>query len=107
MEAKLIYITTGSKIEAISIAEELLKSRLVACANILDKMNSMYWWEGKIETSEECVLIVKTSSVLVKQITEKVKAIHSYSCPCVVSLTLEDGNIDFLNWIHQETGILK
>ena len=107
MEAKLIYITTSSKKEAKDIATELLKKRLVACVNILDSMSSMYWWQGKIETSQECVLIAKTSSHLLEAITEKVKEIHSYTCPCVVAMTLEGGNIEFLDWILQETGANK
>ena len=103
MNIRLIYITTGGKDEARTIGKELVSSRLAACVNIIDNMNSMYFWEGKIQDDKETILIAKTTETLVPKLIEKVKSIHSYSCPCVLSLPVLDGNKQFLDWIVEET----
>lgn len=99
MEMRLCYLTASSKEEARNIGRTLVEKRLAACVNILDAMESMYWWEGKIETGEEVVLIAKTEARLVESLIATVKAIHSYSVPCVLSLPIETGNPDYLAWL--------
>jgi len=103
MNLNLVYITTGDKDEARRIGRELLESRLAACVNIVDGMNSMYWWQGELQDETEAVLIAKTKESLVPELIEKVKSVHSYDCPCVVSLPILDGNADFLKWVEDET----
>ncbi|MDX1617969.1 MAG: divalent-cation tolerance protein CutA, partial [Balneolaceae bacterium] len=87
---RLIYITTKNKEEARKIGRTLVEERLAACVNILDKMESIYRWKGEVEEAEECVLIAKTPYHNVKPVTERVKQMHSYECPCVISLTLTE-----------------
>lgn len=103
MKYNLIYITTKDKAEAKKIAQALVEERLAACANIIDNMESLYWWEGKVQNSNEAVLVVKTKEALVPELIEKVKSLHSYKCPCIVSLPILDGNKAFLDWIKAET----
>jgi periplasmic divalent cation tolerance protein len=103
MKLNLIYITTKDKEEARKIGKELVESRLAACINIIENVNSMYWWEGKIQNEGEAVLIAKTKESLVPELIEKVKSMHSYDCPCVVSLPILDGNKDYLEWLQKET----
>jgi periplasmic divalent cation tolerance protein len=103
MKLNLVYITTKDKDEARRIGKELVKTRLAACVNIIDNMNSMYWWEGKIQDDQEVILIAKTKQSLVKKLIKKVKSIHSYSTPCIVSLPILDGNSDYLDWLEKET----
>ena len=103
MKLNLVYITTKDKDEASRIGKELVKTRLAACVNIIDNMNSMYWWEGKIQDDQEVILIAKTRQSLVKKLIKKVKSIHSYSTPCIVSLPILDGNSDYLDWLKKET----
>jgi len=98
-----IYITISSRLEARRIGRTLVKKRLCACVNILDKMESHYWWKGKVETGREAVLIAKTRETLVKRVIREVKALHSYDCPCIVALPIHEGNLDFLDWIGAET----
>ena len=99
----LVYMTTKNKKEAKTIAKELITSRLAACVNIMDNANSIYWWEGKVQDEKETVLIAKTKKALVKKLVKKVKSLHSYSCPCIISMPISDGNADFLDWIETET----
>jgi periplasmic divalent cation tolerance protein len=103
MTTNLIYITTGSMDEAKTIGKELVSSRLAACVNIIDNMNSMYWWDGEIQDDREVIIIAKTRESIVPELIEKVKSIHSYECPCIVSLPILDGNEAFLQWVVDET----
>ena len=99
MEVNLIYITAGSTEEARTIGEKLIRSGLAACVNIIENMNSLYLWKGEIQDDREVVLIAKTLKDRVPDLIEAVKSIHSYDCPCIVSLPVLDGNRAFLRWI--------
>ena|SRR3989338_3247352 len=103
MVLNFVYITCTNKTEANKIGRTLVESRLAACVNIIDGMNSIYWWEGKIEEGKETVLIAKTKKSLVKKLIKKVKSLHRYDCPCIVSWPIAAGNPDFLKWVEKET----
>lgn len=102
MAINFIYMTAGSKAEAQKIGKALVESRLAACVNILDNMQSIYRWEEEIQEDSEVVLIAKTTEPLVSLLIDKVKSLHSYDCPCIVSLPVLDGYPPFLDWIHNE-----
>ena len=103
MTACFVYVTAGSSDEARRIAGAVVTERLAACANILDGMASIYRWQGAIAEDQEVVLILKTREALVERLTARVKDLHSYDCPCVVSWRIDGGNSDFLAWIEAET----
>jgi periplasmic divalent cation tolerance protein len=103
MDLRLIYITTKDVDEARRIGRSLITERLVACVNIVDAIESLYWWKGEIVDSREAVVIAKTKTALVPAVIEKVKLLHGYECPCVVALPILEGNEDFLRWIENET----
>lgn len=103
METRFIYITVADMHEAKKIGRMLVEKRLAACVNLLDAMQSMYWWEGAVQESREVVLIAKTTRRLVSALTAAVKENHSYECPCIISLPIEAGNPAFLKWISDET----
>ncbi|MBL6933884.1 MAG: divalent-cation tolerance protein CutA [Alphaproteobacteria bacterium] len=103
MEFRFIYITAGSQAEARKIATTLVEERLAGCANIIPGMRSIYRWEGKIEEAEETVLIAKTVKDRVPALIARVRELHSYDCPCVVSLVVEDGNLEYLGWLDAQT----
>ena len=97
-----VYITCSGREEARTIGRNLLEQRLAACVNIFEKMESMYWWQGRIEAGEEAVLVAKTRQDRLEKLTEAVKAKHSYEVPCVVALPVAAGSEDYLNWLHGE-----
>jgi periplasmic divalent cation tolerance protein len=99
MKINFVYMTVGGKDEAKKIGKELVTSRLAACVNILDNMNSLYLWEGEIQDDTEVVLIAKTTEDRIPKLIEKVRSMHSYDCPCIVSLPVLGGNQPFLDWI--------
>lgn len=103
MSASFLYITAPNRDDALRIGRTLVEERLVACVNVLDGMRSVYRWQGKVEEAQEAVLIAKTRSELVEQVTARVQELHTYDCPCVVSWNLEAGNPAYLDWIRDET----
>jgi periplasmic divalent cation tolerance protein len=103
MKTNFIYITASSLSEARAIGSELVSRRLAACVNIIENIHSLYWWDGEIQDDKEAIIIAKTKEDLVPELIEKVKSMHSYECPCIVSLPILDGNRMFLDWVMDET----
>lgn len=98
----LLYITASDADEAKKIGRELVRRRLAACANVVEKIHSTYWWEGKIEEDCEALLILKSRKDKIPEITRAVREIHSYENPAVVALPILGGSEDFLEWIGSE-----
>lgn len=97
----LVYITAKDNAEAEKIASILLEEKLVACANIVKGVSSMYWWKGSVQRDEETVLICKSLSGLFTRLNERVLQLHGYDVPCVVALPIIDGNPRFIEWIGE------
>ncbi len=103
MNAVFVYMTAKDVEEARTIGAALVHDRLAACVNVLDPMHSLYWWEGKVQEDRETVLIAKTQEDRVTALTERVKSLHSYDCPCIVALPVTYGNDAYLKWIRDAT----
>ncbi|MEM6264702.1 MAG: divalent-cation tolerance protein CutA [Bacteroidota bacterium] len=103
MNARFIYITCGSKEEAVELSRELINRHLLACSNIMSPTTAIYRWKGKIEEAEEWALIGKTTADKVEALTQQVTELHSYDLPCIVSLSVDSVNQSFLQWIYNET----
>lgn len=95
----MTYVTCANRQEAEKIASVVVEAHLAACANIIDGMESLYWWKGKLEKNRECILIFKTEERLFGRLQERILALHSYETPCVVALPIADGNKAYLDWI--------
>lgn len=102
MKPVMVYMTAGSAEEAKKVGKALLDAKLVACVNIIDNMRSMYMWKGQVKDEKEVVVIAKTIDQHLPELTEKVKAVHSYEVPCIVSIPIEDGYAPFLRWVEGE-----
>ncbi|MDP2973506.1 MAG: divalent-cation tolerance protein CutA [Candidatus Diapherotrites archaeon] len=96
------FVTCVNAAEARKIAKALLRKRLVACANIVPKIESHYWWNGKIEKGSEALLIIKTRKSLMKKIIKEIKALHSYELP-VIEFFDSTMNKEAAAWIERET----
>lgn len=99
--ARIVLTTTGSQEEARKIARALVERRLAACVNIVPQIESIYRWEGKVETSTECLLLIKTQADLFERVCDAVKKLHSYDLPECVMLELAAGSKEYLNWIAE------
>lgn len=103
MNTKLVYITAPNRAEAEKIAETIVTEKLAACANLIDGVTSLFHWEGRLCRETEVILILKTTDEHVDALTARIQQIHSYKCPCIVTVPIEGGNPDFLNWIAAST----
>jgi periplasmic divalent cation tolerance protein len=102
MEYRSVYITAKEIEEARRIGRVLVDEKLAACANYFP-ISSIYWWKGQMEEADETAIIVKTRAGLVDGLIKRVKELHSYKVPCVVSWIIEKGNPDYLEWIREST----
>ena len=100
----VVFITAGSKEEARKISRGLLEEKLAACVNILPGLESHFWWQGKIDSAKEALLVIKTKKELFNKLAKKVKSLHSYSVPEIIALPIVTGNTEYLNWINDSTG---
>jgi len=96
----IIYITAGSMEEAKSIGRTLVEERLAACANIFP-ITSIFRWKDKINEESEFGMFVKTRTVKVRDVEKRVKQLHSYEVPCVISFKMDSGSEDYLTWIEE------
>jgi periplasmic divalent cation tolerance protein len=101
-DLRLAYITCADPAEAERIGRALVGERLVACVNLLPSLRSLYWWQGRVDESVEVILIAKTTTARMEAVVARVKALHSYTVPCVVLLPLVGGNPDYLAWLRGE-----
>ncbi len=99
----LIYVTTSDKEEAERIASRLLEKNLIACANIFPAHQAVYRWDGEIKSESETAMILKTRLIHFKEIEKVIRDMHSYDCPCMISLGVQEGHIPFLEWIDSQT----
>ena len=96
----VVLVTTKDTRQAQKIANGLLQDKLVACANIVAGVRSLFWWQGKIDSSKEALLVLKTKKILFKKVAAKVKALHSYEVPEIIALPIVAGSGDYLKWIN-------
>lgn len=102
-DAAIVYSTVGSRDEALAIARTLVAERLAACANVLDGMTSVYRWQGAMQEDREAILILKTRSGLVERVIERLRQLHSYECPAILSWPIASGHAPYLQWLAEQT----
>ena len=98
----VIFITAGTREEALKVSQLLLERRAAACVNIAHNITSIFWWQGRLETSWESLIIVKTRVSKLEEVVRLVKEIHSYEVPEVIALPIIGGNREYLEWISEE-----
>jgi len=95
----IILVTASNKKEGQKIAESLVGSKLAACVNIVDKVDSLFFWEGKIDKAKECLLVIKSKKEKLTKIIKLVKSLHSYKVPEIIALPIIAGDKPYLRWI--------
>jgi periplasmic divalent cation tolerance protein len=103
MTACIVYVVAADEAEADRIGRAAVEERLAASVNMLPRVRSYYWWRGKLETASEAALILKTRADLAERLAARVRALHSYECPCVMVLPVTGGDPAYLDWIEAET----
>jgi periplasmic divalent cation tolerance protein len=100
-DEKLLISTTGSKEEASRIATALVEAHLAACVNIVGAIDSVYRWQGKVESAQEFLLLIKTTESRSAAVTARIRELHSYDLPETIEVSIEGGNADYLKWIAE------
>ena len=103
LEPIIVLVTCGSEEEALRIANALVEKHLAACVNLVSPIRSIYRWEGKIWDEKEWLLIIKTQKKRFQELEKKVKSLHSYSVPEIISLPIVEGSSSYLNWLREMT----
>jgi periplasmic divalent cation tolerance protein len=102
--AVIVMVTVPDALTAVKIAESLLQQRLAACIHRFPAGQSMYRWQGKIETASEFTLLIKTHARCRSELVAAVQALHPYEVPEILALPVIAGLASYLNWIDDETG---
>lgn len=97
----VILITCSSEEEANKIKDVLLEKCHVACVNIIPSVHSFFWWQGKIDSAQEVLLLAKTKNSMFKETVTLVKQIHKYEVPEIIALPITNGNKEYLKWISE------
>lgn len=100
-DKRIVLSTAGSEEEAQKIARHLVENHLAACVNIVPRIESMYRWEGKIESSRECLMVIKTVSGNFSAVRDAILELHSYDLPECISIAVDDGSAAYLEWVDQ------
>ncbi len=100
-EFSLFYTTWPDERTARQASLTLLTEKLVACTNLYPVVESQYWWQGKIENSKECVMILKTASHLKATLEKRFTELHPYDVPCFLEIRLDAGNPPYLQWLGE------
>ncbi|HTY44516.1 MAG TPA: divalent-cation tolerance protein CutA [Patescibacteria group bacterium] len=97
----VVFITASSEQEAQRIADALIAARLVACVNIIKEVKSVFWWEGKVDTAGEVLLIAKSKRAKLSGLIKAAKSVHSYQVPEIIALPIVGGEKKYLRWIDE------
>ncbi len=95
----VVFLTAPQGPEAKRLAKLLLKKKLAACVNIVKGVESLFWWQGKIDKAKESLMMAKTQRRLVPAIIGVIKKSHSYEVCEIIALPIIAGNPDYLKWI--------
>ena len=95
----VVLVTAKDKKEAQKIATSLIKHKLAACVNIVDKVDSMFFWSAKLNQAKESLLLIKSKKEKLPQIIKRVKSLHSYEVPEIVAIPIIAGDRPYLRWI--------
>src|ERR1043165_1957783 len=102
-DARIVLTTAGSEEEARKIAHTLVERRLAACVNIVPQVESVYRWQGKVESATEWLLVIKTQAGSFERVRDAVKELHSYELPECFMLEITEGDKAYLDWIAKNT----
>jgi periplasmic divalent cation tolerance protein len=97
----IVLSTAGSQDEARKIARHLVQQQLAACVNIIPHIESIYRWQGEMESSAEWLLLIKTTHQKFASVQDAIRRLHSYDLPECIAIAIEDGSSAYLDWIGE------
>jgi len=100
-EISIVFVTAGNEEEAATIARSVVEQRLAACASIVPLIRSVYRWQGQIHDEQECLVIIKTATSQYEALQERVRELHSYEVPEIISFPVARGLPQYLDWVRK------
>ena len=100
----MFFVTTPNKKTAMELAQKIVTKKIVACANIVENVTSIYWWEGKINTDEEVMMLLKTTQNKSEELIKYIQNHHPYEVPECVGIKITGGSKPYLDWLYDSTG---
>ena len=100
-DKRIVLTTSGSEDEARRIANHLVENQLAACVNLIPRVESIYRWQGKVESNREWLLLIKTTAGKFPAVRHAIRELHSYDLPECIAVAIEDGTPDYLQWLEQ------
>ena len=100
-DKRLVLSTAGSEAEARKIAQHLVAQQIAACVNIVPQIESIYRWQGKVESNREWLLVIKTTVDRFAAVRDAIRELHSYDLPECISIAIDDGSADYIEWIGE------
>jgi len=97
----VVLVTAPSREEAVKIARTLVHERLVPCANLIPKIESVYWWDNEVQENEETLCIIKARSADFEAVRQRVLELHSYEVPEIIAVPITAGHDDYFSWFRQ------
>jgi periplasmic divalent cation tolerance protein len=97
----VVFSTCADETQAGQLASVLVEARLAACVNIVPHVRSIYRWQGAVEQSDECLLVIKSSRALFEELRRELNAAHSYELPEAIAIPIVEGSAPYLEWIGQ------
>lgn len=101
MQYIMVFITSATKKEAEVIRKRLLDKRIIACAGIIEGVDSCFWWQGKKEKAKEYLMICKTTKASLKKLIKVTCSIHSYEVPEIIAVPVIAGHRAYLDWVKE------
>jgi len=102
-DKRIVLTTCGSEKEAERISRHLVENMLAACVNIVPRIKSVYRWQGQVESSDEWLLLIKTTVEKLPAVRDAIRSLHSYELPECISIAIDDGSAEYLAWIGEST----
>ena len=100
-DKRIVLSAAGSEEEGRKIARHLVERRLAACVNIVPQIESIYRWQGNVDSAREWLLLIKTTVEKFPDVRDAIRELHSYELPECISISVEDGSPAYLKWIDQ------
>jgi periplasmic divalent cation tolerance protein len=97
----VVLVTAANKAEAEKISKTLLEEKLIACANIVHPVTSFFYWKDKIDTAEECLMVLKSRLDLFSNLVQRLKGLHSYEVPEILALPIIGASNEYIEWMDK------
>jgi len=101
MEYIQVMTTIDEREAAENIAHTLVSKRLAACVQVVGPISSTYWWQNKVEHTEEWLCIIKTKRSLYKKLEATIKQLHTYEVPEILAIPVADGYEGYIKWLEE------